>query len=168
MKRRPAVWWLAMDSARAAGRHSTRRLLAIGVIALAALGAFVWRVVRAQAVPTGVVPIVWDKEACGYCRMHIGEPSAAAQLQREDGTVVNFDDPGCLMSWLDGTAERPRAIYFHHIHEDAWLQVPAVRFVRVERTPMGFGLGAVAFSDATAMTWEQARDLVRQRGKGGH
>ncbi len=92
---------------------------------------------------SGPVDAVWDKSACAHCRMHLGEPAFAAQLQLADGQVHFYDDPGCLfqhMAELDGETQ---AIYFRHLREDRWIHQSAVAFVRVKTSPMGFGLGAV-------------------------
>ena len=116
--------------------------------------------VRAQALPTGVVEVVWDREVCAHCKMHIGEPGFAAQLQLEDGRVMNFDDPGCLFRHLGRDIGKVRATYFHHVHEDRWMSEDATGFVRKEPTPMGFGLGAVDRSEPGAMLPEAARRHV--------
>lgn len=113
--------------------------------------------------PDGVAPIVWDREDCAQCRMLIGEPRFAAQLQTRDGRVESFDDPGCLMLRLDAV-EDVRALWFHHVHEDRWIPGDAVAFARIERTPMGYGLGAVDAGTPGAIPLAEARARVAARG----
>jgi copper chaperone NosL len=133
------------------------------VLASAALsvGIFGWMVVRAQSLPEGPVPIVWDKEACAYCHMHVGDPSLAGQVQLSDGTVLDFDDPGCLLSWLEQNHAPVRAVYLHHHTKDRWLERDEAAFAEVGVTPMGFGLGAVERGTPGAIDWPSAGARVR-------
>src|SRR5690348_11837222 len=80
------------DPARGDRGAATAVLIAVLV---AAVGAAVW---RANRLPEGPEPIAWDREACAFCRMHVGDPRFAAQLQTRDGPVRNYDDPGCLLA----------------------------------------------------------------------
>jgi copper chaperone NosL len=120
-------------------------------LALAACGA-----------PEGVAPIVWDREACAHCRMLIGEPRFAAQLQTGDGRVESFDDPGCLLARLP-EAGPVRALWFHSVREDRWIPGDAVAFEAVPRTPMGYGLGAVDAGTPGAIPLAEAQARVAAR-----
>ncbi|MFO0727811.1 MAG: nitrous oxide reductase accessory protein NosL [Myxococcota bacterium] len=135
-------------------------------VGLAAALGFGWMLHRAQALPQGPVPIVWDQEACAHCRMHVGEPGFAAQAQLEDGTILNFDDPGCLLSWSGEPHPKVHAIYLHHHREDRWLVPEAAGFVPAQPTPMGFGLAVVDKTSSTAIGWDEAQKQVRRR-RGG-
>lgn len=131
------------------------------IVALCAVAGFGWMLLRAQDLPTGVVPIAWDKEACAHCRMHVGEQGFAAQLQLTDGRVLNFDDPGCLFSWLEANPATVHATWLHHHTEDRWLSRADVGFVPVAPTPMGFGLAAVAASAPGAIGWDAAAAQIK-------
>lgn len=145
------------------------------LIGLTGMGLFVSVVAvmlwRAQQKPVGPVPIVWDKEACAHCHMHIGEPGFAAQAQLADGQVLSFDDPGCLMSWLDGRpragADAPRAVYFHHHDRDEWLTLESAGFIATDPTPMGFGFAAVERTRPAAVDWQTAWAQVKTRSAAG-
>jgi hypothetical protein len=102
-------------------------------------GALVWT----QRLPEGPQPVVWDREACAHCRMHVGEPGFAAQLQLRDGRVLHFDDPGCLLRYEAERRPDVHASWFHHLREERWLSREQVAFLPVSPTPMGYGLGAV-------------------------
>ncbi|MBI1949402.1 MAG: hypothetical protein HYS27_27190 [Deltaproteobacteria bacterium] len=154
---------VAVERARARDRGLPLGLAA----AVLAAGLFAWLLLRAQTLPEGPAPVVWDKTACAHCRMHVGEPGFAAQLQLEDGTVHNFDDPGCLARWLDehpkdAAADAVHAIFFHHKTDDRWLTRAEVGFVDASPTPMGFGLAAVDARTPGAVGWQQA--MARTRG----
>jgi hypothetical protein len=135
----------------------------LAAVLVAAAGAFVGLVVRSQARPDGPVPIVFDKEACAHCHMQIGDSHLAAQAQLQDGSVLNFDDPGCLLVWLEQAREEPRAIWLRAYREDRWLSRASTAFIEVGETPMGFGLGAVERGTPGGISWEEA--AARVRGK---
>ncbi len=95
--------------------------------------------------------------------MLISEPRFAAQLQTEDGVVESFDDPGCLFARLDATNPKVRALWFHHLREDRWLSADEVGFEPTDKTPMGYGLGAVDAGTPGALTLDEARGRVAGR-----
>ena len=107
----------------------------------------------------GPQPIVYDREPCAHCRMLISEPRFAAQLQDESGTA-NFDDPGCLLAYLEDHAGHAGALWFHHVREDRWIAGERVAFEAVPKTPMGYGLGAVDAGSEGALSLEAARERV--------
>lgn len=129
-----------------------------GRLALVALG------LAACGPAAGPQPIAYDREPCAHCRMLISEPRFAAQLETEQGEIQSFDDPGCLLSALETHAGGVRALWFHHLREDRWLGATQVAFETTERTPMGYGLGAVAAGTPGALSLEQARARVAARG----
>ncbi len=110
----------------------------------------------------GPQPIVYDREPCSHCRMLISEPRFAAQLETQDGEIRSFDDPGCLLAALAAQSGGVRALWFHHLHEDRWLDAAQVAFQKTERTPMGYGLAAVAAGTPGALSLEQARARVAE------
>lgn len=162
-----------MPEATAARRRSMGWGLPAGIAAAAAaVGAFVFLLVRAQALPAGAVPVVWDKTACAHCRMHVGEPGFAAQLQLKDGRVLDFDDPGCLVKWLDAhpqdaSSEAVHGMYFHHKAEDRWLSRDDAGFVAAVPSPMGFGIAAVDAATPGASTFAQAAAQIRSGAQPG-
>ena len=112
----------------------------------------------------GPQPIVYDREPCAHCRMLISEPRFAAQLQTQDGEVQNFDDPGCLLAALETRSPSVRALWFHHVREDRWLDAAHVAFEETQRTPMGYDLGSVAAGTPDALSLDEARARVAARG----
>lgn len=132
-------------------RYALYALLASVIAGAAAMGVHL-----AQALPSGPEPIAWDREACAHCRMQVGDPHYAAQLQTADGQVLDFDDPGCLLSYLGSHKPAVHAIYFRHLRADRWLTASEVGFIDAGPTPMGYGLGAVEASTPGALTMEQA------------
>jgi len=110
-------------------------------------------------VAEGPVPVVWDKTACAFCSMHLGDPRFAAQLTMEDGTTYFYDDPGCLFSHQASLAAPNHQIYarwFRDFNQDAWLSDSDVFFQRCEDTPMNFGFAAIDASGPATFSLDEA------------
>jgi copper chaperone NosL len=126
------------------------------LIALVALGGLAFALHRAAQAPDGPQPIAWDHEACAHCAMLVGEPAYAAQLVDEDGHVLDFDDPGCLLAYRADHQVRVHAEWFHDVHADRWIAGDRVGFVPMAHSPMGYRLGAVEAGTPGALTPEAA------------
>ena len=124
---------------------ATRRRILVGMGAAIGLGAAaaIWLLAFGERLPNGPVEIVWDRETCAHCKMHIGEPAFAAQLQTKSGTVLNFDDPGCLIVYAAKNGPAIHARYFRDHRGAGWLREERAAFAPVGRSPMGYGYGAV-------------------------
>jgi len=140
----------------------------VGALVVLAAGALLLRALwEAQALPTGPVPVPWDRAACARCRMLVSDPSFAAQVQLASGDVLYFDDPGDLLLHLDENEVETHAVWLHHVDEDRWIPRERVAFVERSPTPMGFGLGAVAKGAAEdTLSWEEALAHARAREAG--
>lgn len=145
------------------GTGIVRWIVAIAAIGAVAVVAFV---LQAKRLPTGVEPVAWDREVCAQCRMHVGDPHFAVQLQTNDGSVLNFDDPGCFFFYESARHPSVHAVYFHHVREDRWLPSSDVAFVPVSSSPMGYRFGAVQRGAPGAITLEETRIRVL-RGEQG-
>lgn len=114
------------------------------------------------------VPVVWDAEVCGHCKMHVGDPRFAAQLQTTSGDVLNFDDPGCLFDYLRSHEVSAHAVYFRNYDEDGWLTESEAGFLPVDDSPMGYGIRAVPKDTAGAQDVDWAKNQVSDRPHQGH
>lgn len=132
------------------------------VIALLAIGVVFVRFNQVM-LPEGAVPVVWDGEVCGHCKMHVGDPRFATQLQTTSGDVLNFDDPGCLFDYLQSHEVSAHAIYFRNYDEDGWLTESEVAFLPVEDSPMGYGIRAVSKGTPEAQDIDWAKGQVMNR-----
>lgn len=139
-----------------------RRGLAIAVGIAAAVAVLAAVVVWSARPPEGPVDVDWDHTRCAHCGMLLSDPAFAGQLHLEDGSVLHFDDPGCLLLALDARdASEVHAAWLHHSGRDAWLPLEQSAFVRVPHSPMGYGLGATAAAEAPdALTATQAKALL--------
>lgn len=133
------------------------KVLLLGLAAVVAVMAFMR--FNEATLPEGAVPVVWDSEVCGHCKMHVGDPRFAAQLQTTEGDVLNFDDPGCLFDYLDSHTASVHALYFRNHLEDGWLSASEAGFLPVDESPMGYGIRAVpkGTPDAQDIDWAKAR-----------
>lgn len=140
------------------------------------------RAVAAAVVPAGAVllslgcsggpangptPIVWDEEVCAECHMHVGDPRFAAQLRTRDDDVLNFDDPGCLIRYVQTRRPNIAATWFHHSRGDRWLDQSSVRFLTGQETPMGYGIAAVDRGTPGAVDYRAAVRVVAARRSAG-
>jgi copper chaperone NosL len=142
-----------------------------GLLLLIALVLLVVVFIRYNQVtlPQGAVPIVWDGEVCGHCKMHVGDPRFAAQLQTTGGEVLNFDDPGCLFDYLQSHEVSVHALYFRNHDAGGWLTESEVGFLPVEDSPMGYGIRAVPKDtpEAEDTDWAKARVMARPHHRPG-
>ncbi len=109
------------------------------------------------------VPVAWDRQACAFCKMHVGDPAFAAQVHLRSGDVLFFDDPGCWFLHERDAAPDVREVYFRAHDRDVWLRAADTAFVLVEPSPMGFGLAAVA-KDRETLDLAAARRRALERG----
>ncbi len=137
-----------------------------GALALAVIALVVSVLRGGRRVPDGPEPVVWNQQACAHCRMAVGEPAHAAQLITTAGDVRFFDDPGCLLQYVDQHQPSVHRIWFHEHDGDRWLAAADVGFVPVPTTPMGFGLGATHRTAPGALSLDEARARVT-RSAGG-
>jgi copper chaperone NosL len=108
----------------------------------------------------GPVAIAYDKEACAYCHMLIGDPRYAAQIITDEGDVYSFDDPGCLFRFVSERRPHVRATWFRDSRRDRWIASGEVAFVRGAKTPMGWGFAAVDRSTPDARPYQEAMKAV--------
>ena len=113
--------------------------------------------------PEGPVPIVWDRQVCAFCKMHIGDPRFAAQLQTTEGDVLSFDDPGCLFEYVRSHQARVHALYFRDYDGSGWLSGDEVGFLPVDDSPMGYGIRAVPETTPGAKDIAWAKNHVEER-----
>lgn len=94
----------------------------------------------------GPKDVIWDKTACVFCAMHLGDPRFAAQLSTADGDTYFYDDPGCLFLHqheLERSQTSIHSRWFHKMDGQGWINGSEVAFLRSENTPMDYGFGAV-------------------------
>jgi copper chaperone NosL len=127
---------------------SVARLGAVVGVALASIVAgvvFLW-----PGSVTGPEPIVYGRDTCASCRMHMSQPGFAGEMRDPDGTLTKYDDVGCLIRAILAThREVPEAWVEDHAG-GSFVPLLSAKLVRGDAasTPMGSGL--VAFADDRA------------------
>lgn len=132
-------------------------VIRVAVIAVACVAAAVFFLMRSEALPSGPVDVVWNHTQCAECRMSVSERAYAAQLQTEDGQVLNFDDAGCLFQYERHNSIPVHAVWYRHVREDRWLAEAKAVFIQSGPSPMGYDLGAVDTGTEGARTVAEAR-----------
>ena len=136
----------------------------IGLALVIALVALIVSVVGGgRALPDTPQPVAWNHQPCAHCRMLVGEPAHAAQLVTTGGDVLFFDDPGCLLRYLDERAPGVHRAWFHDHAAERWIDSREVGFVPAPSTPMGFGLAATERSTPGAIDLAEARRRIAAR-----
>jgi hypothetical protein len=104
--------------------------------------------------------------------MTLGDRRYAAQIRLEsDGRVRHFDDLGCALLWLEeqrSTGDGAREFFVRDIEGDAWLSAEGARYRTDQRTPMGYGFGAIRDGGADTLTLGQVLEAVTEREVGRH
>lgn len=110
----------------------------------------------ACADPNAPPTVAYDHVACDHCGMLVGDPASTAVLVDRDGNQRNFDDPGCLFSYI--VAEHPQIAKLWFFDGQTWYREDEVAFTTDANTPMGSGLhavpagtpGAIGFGEASS------------------
>jgi len=130
---------------------ASRRVLSIALAAIVvalAIGAVVFALRPGK--PGGPEAIVWGRDTCAECKMHLSEKGFAAEAIAPSGQIAKYDDIGCLLRALAAQGDTKAWVQDHTT--SAWVEAEQAAYVRAAsvKTPMGHGL--VAFADKAAAT----------------
>lgn len=85
-------------------------------------------------------------DMCARCRMAISETRYAAELIRQDGEPVKFDDIGCMIHYVEDTRQKNDIAAYFVLDFDSqeWLNADQALFLwsPAFKTPMGGGIAA--------------------------
>jgi len=117
---------------------------------------------------SGPAEVKWDRDTCERCRMVVSDRVHAAQVRffpenRKRSRLMHFDDIGCAVIWLEDKPwmDDPRTeIWVTDRHTGEWLDARTATYVKGERTPMEYGLGAQAGPVSGGLDFEQAREHI--------
>ncbi|WP_457595583.1 hypothetical protein [Hydrogenimonas sp.] len=97
-------------------------------------------------------------DLCAECRMPIKGPDDSARAVI-DGKIYRFDDPGCMVLWLQKHAPDPgRArleVYTRDTHR--WIDATRAHYALTDTTPMGYGFGAYEAPKEGRISYERMR-----------
>ena len=78
-----------------------------------------------------------------YCKMLIIEQRNSTQVVSPDGKTWFFDDPACMVLWLQDKAFKDTAkLWIHSIDTKQWIDARKAWYGRSDRTAMHYGFGA--------------------------
>lgn len=95
--------------------------------------------------PVAVNPEV---DVCAHCNMAVPDNEHATEMILADGTVLKFDDIGCMIKHEAENGLDIAAAYVRDAHSKAWVDLEAATFFYEKsiETPMGYGV--LSFQDA--------------------
>ena len=116
---------------------------------------------------TGPVDVRWDREICARCAMAVSDRNFSAQVRggRKDkkAKVYKFDDVGCAVIWLDKQNWKDDVrteIWVNDHRNGKWINAKTAWYVKMNNTPMDYGLGAQTEKAEGALTFEQAKKHI--------
>lgn len=78
-----------------------------------------------------------------YCKMLITTERNSMQVVSPDGNTWFFDDPGCMVLWIEDKPFKEDAkIWVHTIDTQKWVDAKKAWYGVVDKTEMHYGFGA--------------------------
>ena len=124
-------------------------------------------------------PIDPSLDICHACKMSIVDLHFAGQFIDSQGQVFNFDDIGCMISYLkknSDTEKNLKAVYVTDYQTQEWLKVDKAYFVKGRLdTPMSSGIAALSKKaeaqqladriDGKLLSWEEVKAALQPKPK---
>ena len=105
--------------------------------------------------------IVADVDACEFCHMVVDDATRAAQWVPDSGAAVVFDEPGCLVAWLQRHPEGAGTAWMADAGTGQWIPAEAATYlVGSVRTGMGFDVVAYASPAAAETRLDEGGELI--------
>ena len=78
-----------------------------------------------------------------HCKMLITEKRNSSQAVAPDGRTWFFDDPACMVLWLDHKKwEKNATLWIYSIDTKRWIDARKAWYGRTDKTAMHYGFGA--------------------------
>lgn len=96
-----------------------------------------------------------EADVCAHCNMAVPDNEHATQMILADGTVLKFDDIGCLIKHQDENELDIAVSYVRDANTKEWIELEQATFLYDEtiQTPMGYGI--LSFKDKAAAEAKQ-------------
>ena len=136
------------------GGPVTRRSLLRALVAPAVLAAC--------TTADGPVEPVWRKQACAHCAMVLSDRRFGAQVLSSAGDRFFFDDPGCMVVFLEERGLGNAQAWVDDAGAGRWVDARGARYAGGAMTPMDFGYEP---KSAGEFSWSEmrARVLVKEK-----
>ncbi|MEI7431379.1 MAG: hypothetical protein WCL27_13070 [Betaproteobacteria bacterium] len=152
-----------------------RKFLALGLL-MTPLAAALSACDKADGLPEGMQPIVWDRDTCSRCSMVISDRRFGVEMRGgTKNTVFKFDDIGCAVFWMrDKFADHPwmteasTKLWVSDLNSRGadikWLEARAAHYV-TRTSPMAYNQAAVAQPQAGSMDFASMSEHVLAKGR---
>ncbi|CAA6823712.1 MAG: Unknown protein [uncultured Sulfurovum sp.] len=78
-----------------------------------------------------------------HCKMLITEQRNSSQVVAPDGRTWFFDDPACMVLWIEHKPfEKTAKLWIHSIDTKKWIDARKAWYGRADKTAMHYGFGA--------------------------
>lgn len=92
------------------------------------------------------------------CAMLIKTTYNSAQLTAPDGRTWFFDDPGCMVLWIEDKSFQDQAkLWVHTIDTKRWIDAKTAHYGITDRSVMGYGFGSRERETNTTISFEEMR-----------
>lgn len=119
-------------------------------------------VLAACTTTKGPIEPVWGKQACANCAMVLSERRFGAQVLSSDGDRFFFDDPGCMVVFLEEHSLGSAQAWVHEDGAGRWVDARGARYASGAMTPMDFGYEPKGTGE---LTWSEMRARVLAKQK---
>ncbi len=104
------------------------------------------------------LPIKLNHTNDTQCAMLIKSNHNAVEVIAPDGRTWFFDDPGCMMLWLEKKPFRDQAkIWVHTIDTEKWVDARKAYYGVTDRTEMKYGFGAREHKSDKTIDFDEMR-----------
>ena len=105
-----------------------------------------------------------DSLTCPSCHMPVRHLQDSAEYIAPDGKVTIFDDPGCMVIWLDKHRIDPQKanIWVYTRDTKRFIDAHIAHYSRTDATPMGYGFGAYEKDAKGRIAFDKMRLMVLQ------
>ena len=96
---------------------------------------------------------------CPQCHMEVDTLNHVVQVVLEDGKTYIFDDPGCVILWLDTNKIDPKKVVMWAYSRDThrWIDAKKAYYSLTDNTPMKYGFGAYEKKKDSYITFDEMR-----------
>ncbi len=99
------------------------------------------------------------------CKMIITDTTHAAEVVAPNGNTWFFDDPGCMILWLEDKPFKTQAtLWVKAVDTGKWIDAKKAWYTRTDNTPMHYGFGARETKSEGLISFEEMR-LKMLRGE---
>ncbi len=92
------------------------------------------------------------------CAMLIETQTNAAEVVSPNGTTWFFDDPGCMVKWLENKDFKKDAkLWIYTIDTNRWIDARKAKYITNFHSAMHYGFGAVEKEKNNTISFEEMR-----------